>query len=161
MKFFKAILMAVLLAIPLFAFALTDDEQIEFMGAVGDGNVKVAQKYLDSGKAKVNDAYFAWTPLLTAASKDQLPMVKMLVEHGADLNFKHVVTKLTPLAYAVYDGNNAMVEYLLQKGADPNLKMKGGVSLVRAARYQGHEDTAKLLMKNGAQDDGCKEEQCY
>lgn len=161
MRVFKAILMAVMLVTPMFAFALTDDEQIEFMGAVGNGDVPLAQKYLDSGKVNVNDAFFAWTPLLTAASRDQLPMVKMLVEHGADLNFKHVVTKLTPLAYAVFDGDNAMVEYLLHKGADPNIKMKGGVSLVRAARDQGHEDTAQLLMKNGALDDGCKEQKCF
>jgi ankyrin repeat protein len=160
MKMIKAFLVAVAMMSSLSAMALTDDESVEFMGAVTTGNIPVAKKYIESGKAKVNETFFAWSPVLSAASKNQLPMVKMLAEHGADLNYQHPVTKMTALAHAAYEGNNKLVQYLLEKGADPNIKMRGGVSLVRAARDQGHPDTVELLMKHGAKDDGCADEKC-
>jgi ankyrin repeat protein len=84
-----------------------------------------------------------------------------LAEYGADLNYKHPILKMTSLAFAAYEGNNELLEFLLQKGADPNIKMRGGVSLVRAARDQGNVKSVEILLKNGAKDDGCKEEKCF
>jgi len=158
---FKAWILAAALVLPSAAFALTDDEQVEFMGAVTEGNVKIVKKYLDAGTVQVNDIFFAWTPLLSAASKGQLEVVKVLAERGANLNYQHPITKLTAVAYATYDSNYEMLEYLLQKGADPNIKARGGVSMVRLARDEGNDKIVALLMKYGAKDDGCMEEKCF
>lgn len=158
---FKAWILAAAFLLPSAAFAITDDEQVEFMSAVTEGNVAVVQKYLDSGVVKVNDTFFAWSPLLSAASKGQLAVVKVLAERGADLNYKHPITKMTAVAHAAYDGNVELLEYLLQKGADPNIKMRGGVSMLRVARDEGNDKIAAILLKYGAKDDGCKEEKCF
>jgi ankyrin repeat protein len=158
---YKAWILAAALLLPSAAFALTDEEQIEFMSAVTEGNVAVVTKYLDSGVVKVNDTFFAWSPLLSAASKGQLEVVKVLAERGADLNYKHPLTKMTAVAHAAYDGNTVLLEYLLQKGADPNIKARGGVSTIRLARGEGHEDCVVILLKYGAKDDGCQEEKCF
>ncbi|HWU83059.1 MAG TPA: ankyrin repeat domain-containing protein [Methylophilaceae bacterium] len=160
MKIIKVLLVAVAMMTTLSARAMTDDESVAFMSAVTGGNVAVVKKFIESGTANVNDTFFAWSPLLSAASKNQLGVVKVLVEHGANLNYQHPVTKMTPLAHAAYEGNNDIVKYLLEKGADPNIKMRGGVSLVRAARDEGHVETVKLLEQFGAKDDGCKDEKC-
>jgi ankyrin repeat protein len=160
MKIIKALLVAVAMMTAMSAWALTDDESVEYMTAVTEGKVAVVKKYIESGKAKVDDTFFAWSALLSAASKNQLPVVKYLAEKGANLNYQHPVTKMTPLAHAAYEGNNKLVEYLLEKGADPNIKMRGGVSLVRAARDQGNKETVELLLKHGAKDDGCADEKC-
>lgn len=161
MKSFKLWVVAAVFFLPMSVFAYTDEEQVEFSSAVVEGNIAVVQKYLDAGTIKVNDTFFAWSPLLSAASRNQLQMVKFLVEHGADINYKHPILKMTSAAFATYDGNNELLEYLLQKGADPNIKMRGGVSLLRVARDEGHEKTAEILLKYGAKDDGCKEEKCF
>jgi uncharacterized protein len=158
---FKAWILAATLLLPTAAFAMTDEEQVEFMSAVTEGNVAVVKQYLDSGVVKVNDTFFAWTPLLSAASKGQLAVVKVLAERGADLNYKHPITKMTAVAHATYDGNVELLEYLLQKGADPNIKARGGVSMLRLAKDEGHEDVLVILLKYGAKDDGCKEEKCF
>jgi ankyrin repeat protein len=84
-----------------------------------------------------------------------------MVERGANVNYKHPITKMTPVAFAAYNGNKDMVAYLISKGADPNIKLRGGVSLVRMSRDLGNEDMADFLMKNGTKDDGCKEEKCF
>jgi len=158
---FKAWILAAAFFLPCAAFAMNDEQQVEFMSAVTEGNVAVVQKYLDSGIAKVNETFFAWSPLLSAASKGQLAVVKVLAEHGADLNYRHPVTKMTAVAYATYDGNIELLEYLLDKGADPNIKMKGGVSMLRVAKDEGKDKEVEILVKHGAKDDGCKEEKCF
>lgn len=138
------------------AWAMEGEEQVEYTDALGNGNVAVVKKYLDSGVG-VNDQYFAWSALQIAANKNQLEVVKLLVEKGADLNYRHPITKMTALALAAVDGYTDIVSYLLSKGADPNIKMRGGVSLVRAARDNNDNAMVELLLKGGAKDDGCKE----
>ena len=161
MKLFKLWILAVLCFLPVSVFALTDDEQVEFSSAVVEGNVAVVKKYLDEGKVNVNDKFFAWSPLLSASSKNQLEMAKFLVERGADINYKHPILKMTSVAFATTDAHNELLEYLLQKGADPNIKMRGDVSLVRVARDSGYDKTVAILLKYGAKDDGCKDEKCF
>lgn len=161
MKKIDALILAAALLLPSFAFALTDDEQVEYMSAVTEGNVAVVKKYIESGKTKVDEVFFGWTPLLSAASKHQLEVVKYLAEKGANLNYRHPITKMTAVAHAAFDGDVKLLEYLLQKGADPNIKMKGGVSVLRMARDEGQTAAVEVLLKHGAKDDGCQEEKCF
>lgn len=159
MKLVKALILSLALAAPAAAFALDGDQQVEFTDALGNGNVAVVQKYLDNG-VNVNDQYFAWSALQIAANKNQLAVVKLLVEKGADLNYRHPITKMTALSLAAIDGYTDIVSYLLSKGADPNIKLRGNVSVVRVVRDDGNTAMVDLLMKNGALDDGCKDK-CF
>lgn len=157
----KAWMLVAALVLPGAAWAYTDDEQMEFSGAVVEGNVAVVKKYLDAGIMKPNEVIFGWSPLLSAAAKKQVEVVKLLAERGANLNFKHPVTQMTAVAHATYDNNLPMLQVLLEKGADANIKMKGGVSVLRMANDMGWTDAAALLVKYGAKNDGCQEEKCF
>lgn len=160
MKMIKALIMAVAFSLPMAAFAALDgDQQVEFTDALGTGKVKVVQKYLDQG-IDVNELYFAWSALQIAANKGQLTIVKMLVEKGANIDYKHPITKMTALHLAAYEGYEDVTKYLLSKGADPNLKMRGNVSIVRAVRDTGNTKMVDVLMAAGAKDDGCQEQKC-
>ncbi|OIQ97404.1 ankyrin repeat protein [mine drainage metagenome] len=162
MKFMRVILAVLVLGFSFNAMAaraLTDDESVEFTGAVGDGNMPLIKKYVESG-VDVNVSYFAWSPLLMAAAKDKFDAVKYLVEHGADLNYAHPITKWTAFIHAAYDGNEEMVKYLAAKGADINKKMRGNVSVVRFMRDQGNTKMVNLLLSLGVKDDGCQDK-CF
>ena len=161
MKSIKSMIVAIALFVPVVSYAVTDEDSIEFMAAVTEGNVAVVTKFLDAGTVSVKDIFFGWSPLLSAAAKGQLAVVKLLAERGADLNYRHPITKMTAVAHASYDGNNELLEYLLQKGADANIKGRAGVSMIRLATDQNHLDTVAILVKYGAKDDGCKDEQCF
>lgn len=157
----KAWMLAVALVLPSAAWAYNDDEQIEFSSAVVEGNVAVVKKYLDAGEFTPNTIIFAWTPFLSAAVKNQMAVVKLMIERGANLNYKHPMTQMTAIAHATYDDNLPMLELLLQKGADPNIKMKGDVSVLRMANDMGKTKAAELLVKYGAKNDGCQEDKCF
>jgi len=44
--------------------------------------------------------------------------VKLLVEHGADVNFRGGTNQWTPLFYAAQSGHSTVVKLLLDIGAD-------------------------------------------
>lgn len=137
------------------AMALTDDQSVEFTDAIGKGDMKVVKKYVEEG-VDVNVGYFAWTPILMAAAKNQLEAVKYFAEHGAKLDYQHPLTKWTAFVHAAYDGNEQMVRYLAEKGADINKKIRGDVSVVRLMRDEGNTKMVDLLLSLGVKDDGCQ-----
>ncbi len=158
MNFLRVVLAALVLSFSFNAMAaraLTDDESVEFTGAVGEGNLAIVKKYVESG-VDVNDTYFAWPPLLMAAAKNQLEVVKYLAEHGANLDFAHPINKMTAFHHAAYNNNAEMVKYLAAKGADVNKKMRGDVSILRAMKDLGNTKMVELLQSLGVKDDGCE-----
>lgn len=160
MNMMKALLLALALSIPMAAMALTDDEYMDYTAALNDGNVKKVKQYLDSGDTNVNDVFFAWSPLQIAANKGQLPLVKLLVEKGADLNYVHPVTRMNALHMAASSNHPQVVKYLVSKGIDLDAKLKNDVSIIRVLRDLGHNDMVELLLAAGVKDDGCKMEKC-
>jgi uncharacterized protein len=88
------------------------------------GDTKFVKLLLKHG-AKVNDIQtesiakkHALSPL-SMASSGSLPVVKQLVEMGADVNFPYIDGN-SPLFQAVAQGRYDIVLYLLENGADPN-----------------------------------------
>lgn len=156
------VLFAVLaLSLSMHAFAMTDDESVDFTDAVGKGDLKLVKKYLVKYPDAVNEKFFAWSPLQMAATKGQFDMVKFLVEKGADKDYAHPMTKMTPFHLAAFDGYSDIVKYLAAQGADINKKMKGDVSLLRVMRDENNPKMVELLTTLGVKDDGCKDEKCY
>lgn len=87
-------------------------------------------------------------PILAIASArtdaEALPVVKLLVENGADVNF-HGGTLNYPIMFAVQSGNEDIVEYLLGKGANYRATDGYGMRLVDFARQSGDQEVIKLI----------------
>lgn len=159
MKLIKALLMVVALGMSVSAFALTDDEYMEYTGALADGNVKVVKRYLDNG-VDINEKFYAWSALQVAAKNNQMAVVKMLTEKGADINYKHPITKMTAFHLAVFNENKEMVTYLASKGADINSKLRGNVPIIRPLRDAGQNNMVEFLLGMGVKEEGCVEDKC-
>lgn len=71
-----------------------------------------------------------FTPLMFAARENCVACVKILGEHGANLNLADP-DGITPMVNSIINGHYDVAELLLEKGADPNLFDKTG----RAALY--------------------------
>jgi uncharacterized protein len=158
MNMLKALFAVLAISFSMHAFALTDDESVEFTDAVGKGDMKLIKKYVAQEPSVINQKFFAWTPIQMAATKGQFEAVKYLVEKGAEKDYVHPLTKMNAFHLAAYDGYKDIVKYLAEKGANINMKLKGDVSILRIVKDEGNVEMADLLTKLGVKDDGCQEE---
>ncbi len=86
------------------------------------------------------------TALGLAALRGSLPMVKRLVEAGAQVD----TPNWSPLMYAAFNGHADVVEYLLGRGASIDAQAKNGFTPLIAASRNGSQKTVALLLKRGA-----------
>jgi ankyrin repeat protein len=68
-------------------------------------------------------------PLHLAVRMKNIPMIRLLLEKGADVNAKDEGGK-TPLCLAIYTENNEIVKLLLSYGADPNVVFSNKLQMV-------------------------------
>ncbi|KAI4917284.1 hypothetical protein J4E90_003791 [Alternaria incomplexa] len=92
------------------------------------------------------------TPLLAAIDVQSLPLVKILVQHGAELQYtSNMGISRTPLQRAAETGSFEIVEYLVDQGAiiDTNPVYSGGTALQLAA-MNGFCGIAAFLLEHEA-----------
>ena len=83
-------------------------------------------------------------PLHSAATARNLPIVRLLLEHGADPNSRQH-GGWVPIHSAAQNGDLAIVELLMQRGADPTLANDTGVTALKLAQDKGHTALADRL----------------
>jgi ankyrin repeat protein len=62
--------------------------------------------------------WLSFTPLMYAAYRGDIDLVKELIINDADLNIKDEFFEFTALMWAAYAGRDKVVKHLLDKGAD-------------------------------------------
>ena len=88
-----------------------------FKTAVSCGNIQIAKLLIEKTPFKINYLYdWGESALMKAISKQDCEMVKLLIEHGADINLPDTINH-SPLERAVRTGNKDIAELLLQNGA--------------------------------------------
>lgn len=144
--------------------------QTALMAVARAGNVEAAQALLKAG-AQV-DAREQWgqqTALMWAAAQRQAEMVKLLIQHRADVNARAAVRDwqrrstaeprpkgmnrggLTPLLFAAREGCVQCAKYLIEEGkADINLPDPDRTSPLLLALMNLHFDLAAYLITAGA-----------
>jgi hypothetical protein len=90
-----------------------------------------------------------FTPLHTAADKNQTEVIRFLIEHGAEINARTDAGD-TPLHWAAVDNRLNAAKLLLAEGADINPKDKDGNTPLHWAAARGHVEMTELLIAHGA-----------
>jgi ankyrin repeat protein len=89
------------------------------------------------------------TPLISYVWRDQVNVVKGLLDRGASVNLQDGDGD-TALHGAAQSGNVDITNLLLAKGADPNIQNKvGGTPLMWAAAY-GNDKVVEILLQHQA-----------
>ncbi|KAL6689894.1 ankyrin repeat protein [Trichoderma pleuroticola] len=74
-------------------------------------------------------------------------MVRLLIEHGADINASVGELGRTSLHDAVAENDAKMVELLLENGADVSAVDGSGMTALQIAASLGHVDAAGVLLQ--------------
>ncbi len=93
------------------------------------------------------------TALWCAAGAGHLPIVKLLVKSGADVNHT-TKSSSTPLRAACFDGRVDIVKYLIEEGhADFNIANKFNNTCLMIAAFNRHLSVVKYLIQAGVDPD--------
>ena len=149
------------------------DIEEDLWAAVMEDNLDGVRRVLSNGMAEANcesnrnfprDLYsyplvhtreMVETPLYYAARMGQQDVVKLLIERGADPNWRHR-SGMTPLCLAAAKQYSNVVRLLLDAGADPNKKGLWGCTPLsfaernESAQIRGDGDVANMLREAGA-----------
>ncbi|MEN6546537.1 MAG: ankyrin repeat domain-containing protein [Armatimonadia bacterium] len=104
----------------------------------------------------VDEPAYNLTALHMAAYEGNVACVKLLLEHGADVNAKAQFWKgasqhpETPLHYAASENNLEVAKLLLEGGADVNARGSFNITPLHVAARAGHLDLCKTLLDYGA-----------
>jgi ankyrin repeat protein len=146
------------------------DGQTALMIVSRTSNVEAARLLLKRGAAvNAREKWRQQTPLMWAAAEAQPAMVKLLLEHRAEVNARSLENEwqrqvtaeprmqarpsggLTPLLFAARRGCSECASALLKAGADVNLADPDGVSPLLLATLNLNFDTAAILVRHGAE----------
>ena len=89
------------------------------------------------------------TPLLVAASHDDVAQVKQLLKAGANPNVRNKLDT-TPLLEAAFHSNSEIIKALLDAGADPNAAGADGQTPLMLVARGTNVAAAKMLLEKGA-----------
>lgn len=117
--------------------------------AIDNGRLLAAKQLLICG-VDVNLQVDGITPLHSAISTKNIELVKLLLEHGADVN-QAGYDNIAPLYYAASINQLDIVKLLLSRGAHIDRAVTDGATALGIAALNGYVDIVKeLILQGGA-----------
>ena len=121
-------------------------DKSDLVDAARTGDIDLARSLLRDG-ANPNENIGAEFPLYVAAAYNNVTLIKLLIDNGADPNQCDPVQEWTSLHVAAYWGNIDACEVLLIKGAVPDPVTEGGLRPIDLAAKENHINLFPLFEK--------------
>lgn len=123
-------------------------ERRQIKRAVRTGGISTVRSMLDDNASLVAHAKFGYQMLCLAARYDHRDIAELLIERGADINWKGD-DLFSPLGYAVRFGHPDVAEFLLSCGARIYQKKDFFADHLGMAIHNNHADIVRILVKYG------------
>jgi len=133
--------------------ARTPEDALNLYEASTVGNARRLKTILGQSRVRVNEANpeEGFTPLGLAAFFGHSEAVKVLLEHGADVNLKPPSRFANTAVDAAVSGDRAdAVRILLAAGANPNVTSDANYTTLHKAAVHGNLDVVRMLLDHGA-----------
>ena len=98
------------------------------------------------------------TLLYTAVLQDDAPLVRWLLDKGADFDREDPATGMPPLLLAAARGNAVILELLIRYGAETSATNRAGNTPLHLAVLSGHLAAVEVLLKYSANVEARNEE---
>jgi hypothetical protein len=121
---------------------------IRILEAIENGDLDTFSQLVGQDDSLRNGPNYFGSWLHCASLDGRLPIVKYLVEHGADVNLRGGSTNTTPISLAALGGHLQVVAYLVSHGASLDMSDPGRNPLFEAI-IRGHADITKCLLDAG------------
>ena len=133
-------------------FSISAQEKFNVFDVARSGTIEQAKILLKTNPSCFNTTNKeGYSPLTLACYRNNLQVVKLLIQNGADVNVNS--TMGTPLMAAVVKGNFEIVKILLKNKAQVNQPDNNGtIPIMYAAMFKNY-DICKLLIKQDANPD--------
>eukprot|EP00743_Colponemidia_sp_Colp-15_P012445 GILK01014168.1.p1 GENE.GILK01014168.1~~GILK01014168.1.p1 ORF type:complete len:756 (-),score=147.99 GILK01014168.1:51-2318(-) len=131
-------------------------EETALIVAAECGNCTIIKALIDHGADVGAVDKFGSFPLWRAAGQHPTACA-VLLNHGANVNQKHVQSGKTALHRAAATGCVPVAQLLLERGADPAVHSKRGDSALRCALEKDRSSLTKLLLTRGVRWDKDKD----
>jgi ankyrin repeat protein len=116
------------------------------MAAAIQGHLEVVRRLRAAGAARDPPG---WTPLIYAATGGKMPVVRYLLEQGANVNAASP-NGTTALMMAIREHRIDVADLLLSRGADVNRRNDAGMTALSYAEAGNETQFAQRLRKAGA-----------
>src|SRR5687768_5006398 len=134
---------SLLLTISLAYAAHAADPGDDLLAAARKGDAAAVEALLDKGvEVDFKNSYGA-TALSYAADRGHVEVVKVLLEHGADVNVRDTFYKALPVIWAALKGHAQVVRLLLDKGAE------GKEGALEIGASEGFLEVVKAVLDKG------------
>ncbi|KFO31574.1 Ankyrin repeat and SOCS box protein 3 [Fukomys damarensis] len=122
--------------------------------AASQGHWKIAQILLEAGQDPNATTLEETTPLFSAVDNGQIDVLRLLLQHGANVNGSHSMCGWNSLHQASFQESVEIIKLLLEKGADKQCLDDFGITpLILAAQYDKVESLS-ILISSGADVNG-------
>ena len=127
-----------------------DFTQASFFERVRAGDLSAVRLFIAAGMdiTKVRDKFYR-TAVMYAAEDGHVEVVRLLLEHGADINAPSKYGS-TAWNFAAWGGHVEVVRLLLEHGADINAQNDDGTTALMSAASGGRVEVMRFLLEHGA-----------
>ena len=112
-----------------------EQDQQDILNASFKGDIETVRNLLRKDPELINAKNSEGGTPLMMATFGHIDIIKLLLEHGADLNT--VGQDGTALHLAVWEDQEEIVQFVLDQGMDPNATSGSGETPLMAAAYKG------------------------
>jgi len=132
--------------------ARTPEDALNLYEAATVGNARRLKTILGQSRVRVNEANEeGFDPLGLAAFFGHSEAVKVLLEHGADVNQKPPSRFANTAVDSAVAGDHAdVVRILLAAGANPNVRSEANYTTLHKAAAHGNLEIVRMLLDRGA-----------
>ncbi|GAB6027120.1 Histone-lysine N-methyltransferase ehmt1, variant 2 [Chamberlinius hualienensis] len=135
-----------------------EDSMTSLHFAAKFGLMDICRLILETGKININvQDDGGWTPIIWGCEFKHLPVVKFLLDRGADPNSRDKEHNIA-LHWSAFSGSLEISEILLNRGCDINAKNEHGDSPLHVAARQDNYECVMLFLARNADVDSLNKE---